>query len=57
MLIEISHTPIALLGITAAGARWLEIRLDDQPAGRIAGLVWPVTFILSGILLMLYREA
>ncbi len=57
VLIEISHTPIALLGITAAGARWLEIRLDDQPAGRIAGLVWPVTFILSGILLMLYREA
>ena len=57
VLIAISHTPVALLGIVAASARWLEIRLEGQPAARIGGLVWPAAFILSGILLLLYREA
>jgi copper resistance protein D len=57
MLIEITHTPLALVGVTAGWARWLELRLDDGPARRIASLVWPVAFIFAGLLLMFYREA
>lgn len=57
VLVAISHTPIALLGVVSASARWLEIRLSDTSAGRIAGYVWPMAFILSGLLLLLYREA
>ena len=56
VLIAISHTPIALLGVVSASARWLEIRLSDTFAGRIGGYVWPVAFMLSGLLLLLYRE-
>ena len=57
VLIAISHTPVALLGIVAASARWLEIRLADTAVGRIGGFVWPSAFLLSGVLLLLYREA
>jgi copper resistance protein D len=57
MLIEITHTPLALVGVAAGWARWLELRLDDGPARRIASLVWPIAFILAGLLLMFYREA
>ena len=37
LLIELTHTPLALAGIVAGWARWLELRLDptDQP-GRLA---------------------
>ncbi len=56
MLIELSHTPLAVLGVTAAWARWLEIRLD--PAGRRwPGIIWPVCFMLIGCILLDYREA
>jgi putative copper resistance protein D len=56
LLIEISHVPLALCGITAGWARWLELRLDE-PGSRIAAWVWPVAFILVGAILLLYREA
>jgi putative copper resistance protein D len=56
LLIELTHTPLAVLGVTAAWARWLEIRLD-QRAHRVAGYVWPVCFILIGFILLAYREA
>lgn len=55
-LIEITHTPLALVGVTAAAARWLEIRLPDR-AGRLAGLLWPIAFMLAGAMLLVYREA
>jgi len=56
LLAELTHVPLALLGITAGCARWLEIRLP--PADRkIASWVWPVCFALVGLLLMLYRES
>lgn len=55
LLIELSHTPLALAGITAAWARWLELRLDP-PESRIAGWVWPPCFMLAGAILLLYRE-
>ena len=56
LLIELTHTPLALAGIGAGWARWLELRLDGR-ASRIAGWVWPLCFLLCGAVLMIYREA
>jgi putative copper resistance protein D len=55
-LIELTHIPLALLAITSAWARWLELRLP-APGNRIPGLVWPITYVLVGLLLLNYREA
>lgn len=60
LLIEITHTPLALAGIAAGWARWLEIRLDAAAhplAVRIAGWVWPACILLAGLVLLVYREA
>jgi putative copper resistance protein D len=56
LLIELTHTPLALAAIAAGWSRWLELRLDGR-GGRIAGWVWPVLFVFIGLLLMSYREA
>lgn len=56
LLIEITHVPLALCGITAGWARWLELRLDEE-GSRVAAWVWPVAFVLVGVILLLYREA
>jgi putative copper resistance protein D len=56
LLIEISHTPLALAGLAGAWSRWLELRLDP-PGNRIAGWVWPLCFLLVGVVLLVYREA
>jgi putative copper resistance protein D len=56
LLIEVSHTPLALAALAAGGARWLELRLDP-PGSRIAGWVWPACFVLIGLILLCYREA
>ena len=56
LLIELTHTPLALAGIAAGWARWLELRLPGR-GGRIAGWVWPVCFLICGAVLMVYREA
>jgi putative copper resistance protein D len=60
LLIEVTHTPLALAGIVAGWSRWLELRLD--PAGsptlrRVAGWTWPVCLVLCGLILLDYREA
>jgi putative copper resistance protein D len=55
-LIEITHMPLALVGVAAGWSRWLELRLDGE-AKRIAGFVWPIAFILAGLTLAFYREA
>ena len=57
LLIEFTHTPIALLSVVAAWTRWLELRLPGERLGRIAGWVWPTCFVLIGTGLLLYREA
>ncbi len=57
VLIEISHTPIALLGVCVASARWLELRLPSGSAARLAGIAWPIAMITAGTFLLLYREA
>jgi len=56
LLIELTHTPLALIAIAAGWARWLELRMDGR-ASRIAGWVWPVCFVAIGAVLLLYREA
>lgn len=56
LLIAVTHTPIALIGVAAAGARWLELRLDGEDS-RIAGMVWPIAFVAAGVMLLFYREA
>ncbi len=56
LLIELTHTPLAIIAIIAGWARWLEIRSDSRLA-RIAGWVWPVAFVLIGLILLDYREA
>ena len=56
LLIEWTHLPIAVLGVTAGWARWLEVKAPD-PEERWAGWLWPVCFVLIGLLLLGYREA
>ena len=58
MLIELSHTPLALFGILAGWSRWLELRLPQgNPARKYLTWVWPICFIIVGLILMDYREA
>jgi putative copper resistance protein D len=55
LLIELTHTPLALAGIAAGWSRWLELRLDP-PGNRLFGWVWPICFVLIAGLLLNYRE-
>ena len=60
LLIEVTHTPLALAGIVAGWARWLELRLNPQGSPvltRVAGWTWPVCLLLCGLILLDYREA
>ena len=57
MLVGLSHSAIAVLGATAGWARWLQIRLPDRRESRFATWVWPVCFILVGVILLDYRES
>ncbi len=56
LLIEITHTPLALAGIAAGAARYLELKLEP-PGGRVAGWIWPLCLLFAAALLILYREA
>jgi putative copper resistance protein D len=57
VLAELSHAPLAVLGVTAAWSRWLELRLPSENRVRFAmAAVWPVCFLLIGALLLNYRE-
>jgi putative copper resistance protein D len=56
LLIEYSHLPIAVMGVTAGWARWLEVEAP-LAEGRWAGWLWPACFVLIGLLLFGYREA
>ena len=55
LLAELSHVPIAILGLVAGWARWLEIRFPDRPP-KWAANVWPLCFIGIGYFLLTYRE-
>jgi putative copper resistance protein D len=56
LLIEITHVPLALCGVTAGWARWLELRLP-APSNRFAAWAWPIAFVLVGLILLDYRES
>jgi putative copper resistance protein D len=57
VLAELSHAPLAVLGIVAGWSRWLELRLptDDKVRDKMAWL-WPTCLVLIGLLLLNYRE-
>ena len=55
-LAELSHVPLALLAILAGWSRWLEIRLVSHRA-RSLTRIWPVYFVLIGLVLINYRES
>jgi putative copper resistance protein D len=55
-LASLSHIPIALLGATAGWLRWLELRLPQSRAAKIAGLAWPLFLSAAGLVLLNYRE-
>jgi putative copper resistance protein D len=58
LLVELSHIPLAILGIAAGWSRWLELRLPPEDrTRRILSWVWPVCFILVGVVLLNYHEA
>jgi len=56
LLAELSHIPIALLGIVAGWTRWLELRLPEGTKPWLSW-IWPFCFALVGLLLLNYREA
>jgi putative copper resistance protein D len=56
-LAELSHTPLAILGVIAGWSRWLEIRLPRNRVQVTAARIWPVCFVLIGSVLLLYRES
>jgi copper resistance protein D len=58
LLVELSHTPLAIFAVVAGWSRWLELRLPPaNPTRKYLAWVWPVCFIFIGLLLMNYHEA
>jgi len=55
LLAEMSHVPLAIFGIAAGWARWLELRLPRKDR-RVPAAVWPLCFSMVGVVLLLYRE-
>lgn len=56
LLIEWTHTPLALTAVVAGWSRWLELRLKG-PIATVCAWIWPVCFALIGMMLIFYREA
>lgn len=54
---QISHVPIALMGLSAGWGRWLELRTPESRAGRFAGYCWPICLAIAGLILLNFREA
>jgi len=58
MLVELSHTPLALFAVVAGWSRWLELRLPEEDKTRkYLAWVWPVCFVIIGLILMDYHES
>lgn len=55
-LTEITHAPLALLGLAVGWGRWLELRLPS-PEGGLSGRLAAWSFALVGVLLLIYRES
>jgi putative copper resistance protein D len=53
---EASHVSIAILGVAGGWSRWLELRLPSEDRTRhVTSLIWPVCFLLIGVLLASYQ--
>jgi putative copper resistance protein D len=52
---EVTHLPLAVVGIVVGWSRWLELRLPER-GGAMAGRVWAPCLALIGLLLLFYRE-
>ncbi len=58
LLAEMSHTPLAIFGLVAGWSRWLELRLPpENSAKKYLSWLWPVCFIMVGLILMDYHES
>lgn len=64
LLVEMSHTAIAIWAVFAGWSRWLELRGSEHNsklgvglAARIAAWVWPTCLMLIGLILLNYRES
>jgi len=55
-LLEVTHAPLGVLGISIGWARWLELRLA-APDDRMPGRIWASALTVFGALLLLYRES
>jgi len=55
-LLEVTHAPLGVLGISIGWARWLELRLA-APDDRTPGRIWASALAVFGGLLLLYRES
>jgi len=55
LLVELSHVPMGVLAVFAGWARWLELRLPKKDRA-IPSWIWPVCFVLIGVVLLNYRE-
>jgi copper resistance protein D len=56
LLAEMSHTSIALFGVTAGWGRWLELRLPKGRMATITGYLSPLCLTVVGLILLNYRE-
>ncbi|MGE0860964.1 MAG: CopD family protein [Gammaproteobacteria bacterium] len=56
LLMEWSHLFAGLFALSAGCARWLEIRATGFTQ-RVAGWVWPWSFVGMGLVMMFYRES
>jgi copper resistance protein D len=56
ILIELPHNGIAVLGIVAGWARWLELRLPARDR-TVPAWIWPLCIAATGLILLCYRES
>jgi len=52
---EVTHLPLAVVGIVVGWSRWLELRLPGRDSA-MAGRIWAPCLTLIGLLLLFYRE-
>jgi putative copper resistance protein D len=56
LLVELSHTSIAIAAVLAGWSRWLQVRMPQDDAA-FPSRIWPICFIAIGAILLNYREA
>jgi putative copper resistance protein D len=56
LLVELTHLPIAVIGLATGAARWFELRVPEEHRA-VPALIWPICFVAVGLLLLGYRES